>query len=139
MSHVVDNERQRMDRCRQPDEDGPMKYMVLISGSESWEGIGPEERTALYERIGAWWNEHARRGEILEGHELQGVETATTVRRGPDGKVTVTDGPFIEAKETIGGYALIDVPDLDAAIALVSGWPAPEAFEIRPVVEPREG
>jgi hypothetical protein len=115
-----------------------MKYMVLISGGESWEGIGPEERRGLYQRIGAWWNEHAERGEILEGYELQGVETATTVRRDRDGNVTVTDGPFIEAKESIGGYALIEVADLDAAISLVSGWPAPEAFEIRPVVTSRE-
>jgi hypothetical protein len=122
----------------QPDEDEAMKYMVLISGGESWEGIGPDERRALYERIGAWWNEHAETGEILEGHELQGVETATTVRRDRNGNVAVTDGPFIEAKETIGGYALIEVPDLDAAISLVSGWPAPEAFEIRPVVTARE-
>lgn len=116
-----------------------MKYMVLISGSESWDGIGPEERNALYQSVAVWWNEHAQRGQILEGHELQGTETATTVRRDRDGNVTVTDGPFIEAKETIGGYALIDVPDLDAAISLVSGWPAPEAFEIRPVVTSREG
>ena len=115
-----------------------MKYVVLISGGESWEGIGPEERRGLYERIGAWWNEHAERGEILEGYELQGTETATTVRRDRDGNVTVTDGPFIEAKESIGGYALIEVPDLDAATSLVSGWPAPEAFEIRPVVTSRE-
>ena len=92
------------------------------------------EQRALYERIGSWWNEHAQRGEILEGHELQGVETATTVRRGGNGNVTVVDGPFIEAKESVGGYAIIDVPDLDAAIALVSGWPGPDALEIRPLV-----
>jgi hypothetical protein len=126
------------DRCRQPDKDGPMKYMVLISGNESWEGLSQEERNALYERIGAWWGEHAERGEILEGHELQGVETATTVRIDRGGTVTVTDGPFIEAKESVGGYAVIDVADLDAAIALVSGWPGPDTLEIRPVVTSRE-
>ncbi len=115
-----------------------MKYMVLISGDEGWQGLSPDERHGLYERIGAWWGEHAEKGEILEGHELQGPETATTVRRSAEGNVTVTDGPFIEAKESIGGYAVIDVPDLDAAIALVSGWPAPDALEIRPVVTDRE-
>jgi len=66
-----------------------MKYMVLIAGSDEWQQMGDTERKALYERVGAWWNEHAERGEILEGHELQGVETATTVRRGVDGNVTV--------------------------------------------------
>ena len=111
-----------------------MKYMVLIAGDEAARGEDDASRAAVYERIRAWWNEHAARGEILDGHELQGVETATTVRRGADGDVTVTDGPFLEAKETVGGYAIIDVPDLDAAIALVSGWPGQAALEIRPVV-----
>jgi hypothetical protein len=116
-----------------------MKYMVLIAGSEeSWASLGEDERAALYGRIGAWWDEHARAGEIVDGHELQPSETATTVRRAADGNVTVTDGPFIEAKEHVGGYAIIDVPDLDAAIRLVSGWPAPDVLEIRPLVESRE-
>ena len=114
-----------------------MKYMVLISGDEGWQGLSEQEQSELYEKIGAWWGEHAASGEILEGHELQGVETATTVRRDRAGNVVVTDGPYVEAKETIGGYAIIDVPDLDAAISLVSGWPGPDALEIRPVVTSR--
>jgi hypothetical protein len=116
-----------------------MKYMVLIGGNESWDGLSQEEQGALYGRISAWWDEHAKTGEILEGQQLQGVETATTVRRDRNGNATVTDGPFIEAKESVGGYAVIDVPDLDAAIALVSGWPGPDALEIRPVVTDRMG
>jgi hypothetical protein len=111
-----------------------MKYMVLISGDESWEQLTPDDQRKTYGRISAWWDEHSRSGEILEGHQLQGVETATTVRRDLQGNVTVTDGPFIEAKESVGGYAVIDVADLDAAIALVSGWPGPDTLEIRPVV-----
>jgi hypothetical protein len=125
---------------KHPMQEIAMKYMVLISGgNEAWESLNADERRAVYERIGAWWGEHAAKGEILEGHELQGPETATTVRRSTDGNVTVTDGPFIESKETVGGYAVIDVPDLDAAIALVSGWPSPDAaLEIRPLVTERE-
>jgi hypothetical protein len=115
-----------------------MKYMVLISGNEAWEELTADEQRETYGRIVTWWNEHEARGEILEGHQLQGVETATTVRRDRAGNVTVTDGPFIEAKESVGGYAVIDVPDLDAAIALVSGWPGPDTLEIRPVVVSRE-
>lgn len=110
-----------------------MKYMVLISGGEAWAHLSEQEQAELYERIGAWWGAHSASGKILEGHELQGTETATTVRRDASGNVSITDGPFIEAKESVGGYAIIDVPDLDAAIALVSGWPGPDALEIRPV------
>jgi hypothetical protein len=112
-----------------------MKYMVLISGSnEAWSGMNEAEQQALYGRIASWWDERVAAGEILEGHQLQGVETATTIRRGPDGNVRVTDGPFIEGKEVVGGYAVIDVPDLDAAIRLASSWPAPDTLEIRPIV-----
>jgi hypothetical protein len=67
-----------------------------------------------------------------------GLETATTVRHAPDGPVVV-DGPFNEAKEVIGGFSVIDVADMDAAIAVVRTWPPLEvpgvAVEIRPMVE----
>ena len=72
------------------------------------------------------------------GAELLGVETATSVRFGADGPVVV-DGPFNEAKEVIGGFSVVDLPDMDAAIALVRTWPMLElpgvAVEIRPMVE----
>ena len=48
--------------------------------------------------------------------------------------MTVTDGPFVEAKEMVGGYAILDVADLDEAIALVSDWPSSATLEIRPLV-----
>ncbi len=112
-----------------------MRYMVLIADTGDWSGMGSAEQGETYGRIKTWWDEHAAAGEIVEGHQLQPVDTATTVRRTASGNITVTDGPFIEAKETVGGYAIIDVPDLDAAIRLVSGWPGPDALEIRPVVQ----
>ena len=112
-----------------------MKYMMLISGSdEAWATMSEAEQGELYQRIARWWDERASVGEIVEGHQLQGVETATTVRRAPDGNVSVTDGPFIEGKEIVGGYGILDVPDLDAAIRIASSWPAPDTIEIRPVV-----
>ncbi|MEO8246816.1 MAG: YciI family protein [Chloroflexota bacterium] len=112
-----------------------MKYMVLIaSDGETWAGIDEAEQGQIYGRILAWWEERSAAGQILEGHQLQPVETATTVRVDRDGGATVTDGPFVEAKEMVGGYAIIDVPDLDAAIALVRTWPAPDLLEIRPLV-----
>jgi hypothetical protein len=112
-----------------------MKYMVLIASTQdAWDFMDSEEQRSLYQRVAGWWNEHAAAGEIVDGHQLQSAETATTVRISRAGDATVTDGPFLEGKEVVGGYAIIDVPDLDAAIRLVSGWPAPDILEIRPVV-----
>jgi len=113
-----------------------MKYMVLIAGSEEDRAAIPEaDRMNAYAQIRTWWNEQSDAGRILEGYELQPAETATTVRRDPAGNLTITDGPFVEAKEAVGGYAIIDVADLDEAISLVSGWPAEVTLEIRPVTE----
>ena len=112
-----------------------MKYMVLIVDTkDGWSNFSPSEQEELYGRVAAWWSEHAAAGEILEGHQLQPPETATTVTRSVSGEVTVTDGPFIEGKEMVGGYGIFELPDLDAAIALASSWPAPDTIEIRPVV-----
>jgi hypothetical protein len=116
-----------------------VRYMMLIAGEGVWDGLTEAEQQALYGRIREWWDARVAAGEITEGHELQPAETATTVRRLPDGQVTVTDGPFVEGKEVVGGYAILAVPDLDAAIRLASEWPAPGTLEIRPVVEGNDG
>ena len=112
-----------------------MKYMLLIGGAEdAWDHLSEAEQGALYAQIGAWWGEHAASGEILEGHQLQSAATATTVRRDPAGAASITDGPFVEGKEMVGGYGILEVPDLDAAIRLASSWPGPDVLEIRPIV-----
>jgi hypothetical protein len=111
-----------------------MKYMLLfISGAGAMEYGSEAERNRVYEDIGTWWGQHSQAGTILNGEELQPVSTATTVRFQGDGAL-VSDGPFIESKEAVGGYALIEVSDLDAAIRLAKTWPARGAVEIRPVV-----
>ncbi len=113
-----------------------MKYMMLIADAEDGMARSTEAEQATYGRIQAWWNDHAAAGRIIEGHELQPSSTATTVRIGPDGGSTVTDGPFAEGKEMVGGYGILEVPDLDAALALASSWPgAATTLEIRPIVE----
>jgi hypothetical protein len=113
-----------------------MKYMMLIADREDGMARSTEDEKATYGRIGEWWNEHAAAGRIVEGHELQPSSTATTVRIAPDGATTVTDGPFVEGKEMVGGYGILDVPDLDAALALASTWPGRATLlEIRPIVE----
>jgi hypothetical protein len=117
-----------------------MKYILLIaSAPDGWDNMSEAEQADLYARVGTWWGEHSAAGEILEGSELQPPSTATTVRRSAAGDVTVTDGPFVEAKEMVAGYGIIDVPDLDAAIRLASSWPGPDTLEIRPLVEQNPG
>lgn len=112
-----------------------MKYMFLIAGNlDAWNAMTADESGATYQRIADWWGEQARAGLAVEGRELQSSTTATTVRIGRDGSNTVTDGPFVEGKEMIGGYGIFELPDLDAAIGLASSWPAPDTIEIRPVV-----
>ena len=111
-----------------------MKYMLMfISDDSNWDPSKPEIQAA-YKRVGAWFAEHTGSGKITGGEELKGTNTATTVRQ-RDGKITITDGPFTEAKESIGGYALVDVKDLDEAIAMAKTWPVLSTIEIRPLVE----
>ena len=112
-----------------------MQYMILIASDEdAWAAMRPEARREVYADIERWFKEHTASGEIVSSRELQPAATATTVRVS-GGAATVTDGPFLEAKEMIGGFAIIDVPDLDAAIRLAASWPGSDVLEIRPVVE----
>ena len=108
-----------------------MKYMMLIAGSE--EAWGSEEETkALYARVGGGGASrrapahHRRPRAPAGGHRNH-------VRIGKDGSSTVTDGPFLEGKEVVGGYGILEVADLDEALAGVT-WPAPDTLEIRPIV-----
>ena len=114
-----------------------MKYVLMYtSRPEDDAALDPVDAQAVYGEIFAWFE---RNGAVMtdSGAELQPVDTATTVR-GAAGSVVV-DGPFSEAKEVIGGFSVIDVPDLDAAITLARTWPALRlpgvAVEIRPLVE----
>jgi hypothetical protein len=77
-------------------------------------------------------------GVKLGSDALQGVETATTVQVKEDGERVVTDGPFAETREILGGYYLIDVPDLDAALEWAARAPCVTggSVEIRPVLPP---
>ncbi len=112
-----------------------MKYVLLMceSGAEEAERAGvrasgsPEAMAAYYRARMAWFQRHG--DKLRGGQELKASGTAATVRRG-----VVTDGPFIEGNEVIGGYVEVEVADLDEAIALARDWPA-GPVEIRPVYE----
>jgi hypothetical protein len=111
-----------------------VKYMLMfISDDSNWDPNAPEIQEA-YKRVGEWFDEHRKSGKIYGGEELKPTNTATTVRQ-RNGKITVTDGPFTEAKESIGGYALVNVKDLDEAIAMAKAWPVLSTIEVRPLVE----
>ena len=113
-----------------------MKYFVLLAGNGElppWDKLGAEEQQALMARFGAFDEACAARPgvEILSGEALGDGSTATTLRtRG--GEMTITDGPFAEAAEQIGGYYLLEAPDLDTVIELCRVLPAYD-IDIRPV------
>ena len=115
-------------------EENGMKYlMLLIRSDEAWESLSEEERD--YASIMRWWADQAAAGHVLGGNELHPARTATTVSK-VDGRTVVTDGPFMEAKESIGGYGVFELPDLDAAIEIAKTFPAVgHKVEIRPLVE----
>lgn len=109
-----------------------MKYMLLIYGTET--AIDEEERQACMAESTAVCHDLAAKGQFLGASPLHPVSTATSVRV-REGRVAVTDGPFAETVEQLGGYYLIDVPDLDAAIAVARRLPPAKwgTVEIRPI------
>ncbi len=114
-----------------------MKYMLLICRDEpAWETLNVIERQRLYAEMVELSDELTSRGQYLAGHPLQPSSSATTVRV-RDGRRIVTDGPFAETREQLGGYMIIDVKDLDEAIAIAARIPLARTstVEIRPVRE----
>jgi hypothetical protein len=111
-----------------------MKYMILLYAEP---GAWPPEdhKVALQRSIDICHELHAK-GQYLAAAPLQPVTTATSVRV-RDGKRTVQDGPFAETKEHLGGYFLIDVANLDEAIAIAAQIPGSHrgTAEIRPILE----
>jgi hypothetical protein len=115
-----------------------VKYLALIYGSsESWESMSSEEQEAMRDQYRAFAEDADRRGVLVGGFELEPASTATTLRSSDNGPM-VTDGPFAETKEQLGGYFLLECPSLDDAIELASKIPAAQhggAVEVRPVSE----
>jgi hypothetical protein len=113
-----------------------VKYMLLIYLDDSWTGRSVAERQRLYEDQVRHTDELQAKGQYLAGSPLDPPSSATTVRV-RDGKRMLTDGPFAETREHLGGYMLIDVHDLDHAIAFASRAPLARVatIEVRPVRE----
>ena len=116
-----------------------MKYVLLFCGNEEdaqrFYAMSKADLDAQLERVGVWFSDPRIRG----GQRLEPGSTATTVRFSANGEPLVTDGPFIEGKEDIGGWAIVEVPDLDDALAMAKAWPGGGAVEIRPVHASEQG
>ncbi|MEA2467846.1 MAG: hypothetical protein QOJ57_1972 [Thermoleophilaceae bacterium] len=113
-----------------------MRYLLQIYGNVTREDVAAmsqEEQQALY----ADWGAINATPGVTPGAEMDAPSTATTVRV-QGGETLTTDGPFIDTKEALGGYFLLEAADLDAAIELAARIPAARmggAIEIRPLVE----
>jgi hypothetical protein len=110
------------------------QYVLMFVGSDEWrERSSKDEIERGYAAIGKWWDELQKKGVLKGGEELaHGPSAATTVRR-VNGQMKVFEGPFIESKEHVGGFAMIEVGDLDDAIAVAKSWPGGDV-EVRPIV-----
>src|SRR6185369_11088665 len=116
-----------------------MKYMLLIYHNEpSWNAITESERQQIYLEFRKLRGELQARGQFVTGSQLQPITTATSVRV-RDGKELITDGPFAETHEALGGYFLIEAENLDEATAIAARIPSAKSgtIEVRPLVETR--
>lgn len=116
-----------------------MRYLLMFYADESdWLALPETEREAAIGRIGAWYGALARGGKIVDGQRLAGGKRATTtVRLGriqrSGAEPVVSDGPFVEAKEAVGSYAIVEVADRAEAIEIAKSWPVGGVIEVRPL------
>jgi hypothetical protein len=112
-----------------------VRYILLtVSGPEhtqAWLDATPAERQAEVAEVVAWFRTHGALGRIAGGEELGWPQDAKTVRISG-----VTDGPFAETKEQLGGFIVVDVPDEATALEMARSWPGmrypTDAVEVRP-------
>jgi hypothetical protein len=128
---VVRPSRERTDR----DGGGFVEYLALIYADETaWERFSDDERSAAYEQYREFARAAGDAGVLVAGDELGPTSSATTVRMG-DGRQLVTDGPYAEAKEALGGYFILDCRSLDEAVEWAARIPGAShgAVEVRQV------
>ncbi len=113
-----------------------MQYLFLIYESEAdWNKISETEQQKIYKEYMGLTEDLKKNGKYKVAHQLQPVATATTVRE-RNGKKSITDGPFAETKEQLGGFYLVEAKDLDDALAIAARIPSVRtgSIEVRPVV-----
>src|SRR3954454_4873739 len=115
-----------------------MKYLCLgYHDPDAWKAMPQQEREALMQECAAYAEQLRRSGHYIDGAALDGAAAATTLRF-ENGKMFVTDGPFTETKEHLGGVVVLEASDLNHAIQLMSRAPGMRVggrIEIRPVNE----
>ena len=112
-----------------------MQYLLMIYSKEgAWEKLSPAEQQQGLAAYNAFTEALKKSGSLAGSNRLRGASTATTVRVA-NGKPQVQDGPYADTKEQLGGYYLIDVADLDAALAWAGRCPGAShgIVEVRPV------
>jgi hypothetical protein len=111
-----------------------VKYMLLyhVQESASPEPVRDSDAEA---RLAAWLEEMTGRGVLLDGGRLQHSRNGTTLRQRDDGGLLISDGPFAETKEQVGGYDVIECADLNEALEVAAGHPVFRygAIEVRPL------
>lgn len=118
-----------------------MQYVMLLCGDEAnwYDPDRAAEQEAAMNEVYAWFAKWQAEGKIADGGaELDTARKAKTVRRGPDGQPMVTDGPYLELKEVIGSFIMLEAGDIDEAVAVAATWPGITSFgdlvEVRPVM-----
>jgi hypothetical protein len=112
-----------------------MQYLLILYSNESgWSNMTPAEQEQGMGAYAAFTEALMKAGALAGSNRLQPISSATTVRVG-NGKTQVLNGPYADSKEQLGGYYLIDVPDLDAAISWAARCPGAShgVIEVRPV------
>lgn len=112
-----------------------MQYLLMLYANENvWSQMTPVEQEQGKAAYGAYTQALTAAGALIGGNRLQYSTTATTVHVA-DGKAQVLDGPYVDSKEQLAGYYLIDVPDLDAALAWAARSPGAShgTIEVRPI------
>ncbi|HSM86597.1 MAG TPA: YciI family protein [Candidatus Limnocylindrales bacterium] len=114
-----------------------MQYLLLIYGEEEqWQGLSEPERQRIFHEFMTLSDDMRKAGKYVGGNELQPVSAATTVRV-RNGKRSLTDGPFAETREQLGGYYLVEAKDLDEAMEWAARIPSARwgSIEVRPLVQ----
>ena len=113
-----------------------MEYLLLIYGNEAhFDRFTPEEQDRILQEYNAFTQSIAQSGHLRGGNELDRISKAVTVRV-RNNKPGVTDGPFAETKEQLGGYYLVEAKDMDEALALAERIPSARwgSIEVRPII-----
>jgi hypothetical protein len=111
-----------------------MKYVMLIMDTQEGRALAGDEEKAWYAEVFAWYEKWGASGKLADGgQQLQAPATAKTIRA-----AGVTDGPFIETKEVLGGYSVLETDTIDEAVEIARTWPGIDrsliTIEVRPVI-----